>query len=1064
LRLARGNQASLFMVLQAAVAALLSRLGAGDDIPLGSPIAGRTDGALEGLIGFFVNTLVLRTDVGGNPTFRELLERVRATDLNAYAHQELPFERLVEALNPVRSLSRHPLFQVMVALENEPEPAVEMEGLEVRIEPLGMPVAKFDLSLQWRERRGPEGQPDGLDGVVEYSTDLFERETVEALGRRLVRLLEAVTQDGEQRIGRIDLLEAGERRRILCEWNQTAHEVGEATLPELIERQVRRDPQAVALVFENRSLSYGELNRRANQLAHSLMAEGIGPESRVGLAMPRSVEMMVALLGIVKSGAAYVPLDPEYPAERVAFMVADARPALVLTVEEYAAREARLAEYAETNPSDGERGQPLRLEHPAYVIYTSGSTGTPKGAINTHQAIVNRLQWMQSAYQLRADDRVLQKTPIGFDVSVWEFFWPLLEGAAVVFAKPGGQKDPHYLAMLIRKQRITTIHFVPSMLQAFLQEPAAADCDGLRRVICSGEALSAELESRFRAVLRSVALHNLYGPTEAAVDVSYWECRQNQQIGAVPIGRPIWNTRLYVLDRNLQLTPQGVAGELYIAGVALARGYHDRPALTAERFISDPHGDPGTRMYRTGDLARWRPDGALEYLGRKDFQVKLRGFRIELGEIEAVLRRHPDVGQAVVVVREDRTGDKRLAAYLTPAAGHEIDPAVLRRYVAQSLPDYMTPAAIVLLDSLPLSPNGKLDRKALPAPEFTAATEWQAPRSPQEEILCSLFAEMLGLANVGIHDNFFELGGHSLLATRLISQIRNTLGIEISIRTLFEAPTVAGLTERIAGASVSNPLEVMLPLRPYGSRSPLFCMHPLGGLSWCYAGLLQHIPPEYPIYGLQSRGMAERTVLPQTLEEMAADYIGQIRKIQPDGPYYLIGWSLGGLIAHAVANQIEAEGERVAFLAVLDAYPYPLGKRLDFPTMQEILEGLMKDLGRDPGDGQLDVATVREFLQRDGDALSILEEHHLWNMYEVAKNNHVLASVFVPGYFAGDLLLFRATADRTGEEPEPEVWNTHIGGQIKIRDIACRHQLMTEPASLAQIGSVLASELNRIFP
>jgi nonribosomal peptide synthetase DhbF len=502
---------------------------------------------------------------------------------------------------------------------------------------------------------------------------------------------------------------------------------------------------------------------------------------------------------------------------------------------------------------------------------------------------------------------------------------------------------------------------------------------------------------------------------------------------------------------------------LYIAGIALARGYLNRPALTSERFVADPYGEPGMRMYRTGDLARWRSDGFIDYLGRTDFQVKIRGFRIELGEIEAALIRHPDVAQAVVVVNEKRLEDKRLIAYVVPAANHDVDAALLRRHVAQALPDYMTPAAIVALDSLPLSPNGKLDRKALPAPEFSAGTEWQAPRSPQEEVLCSLFAETLGVARVGIHDNFFDRGGYSLLATRLISRIRLTLGIEISIRTLFEAPTVAGLIEQMAGAPISNPLDVLLPLRPTGCRPPLFCMHPLSGLSWCYAGLLQHIPPDYPIYGLQSRGIAGADDLPRTLEEMAGDYLSEIRKVQPAGPYFLVGWSLGGLIAQAVASRIEKEGEQAALLAVLDAYPHPQGEVLQFPTMQEILEGLMKDLGHDPGDGPLDVATVREFLQRSGDALSMLEEHHIWAMYDVAKNNHILASAFVPGYFSGNLLLFRATADRTGQESEPEAWNGHIGGQITIHDIHCRHQLMTEPTSLAKIGYLLANELNQLF-
>jgi nonribosomal peptide synthetase DhbF len=503
---------------------------------------------------------------------------------------------------------------------------------------------------------------------------------------------------------------------------------------------------------------------------------------------------------------------------------------------------------------------------------------------------------------------------------------------------------------------------------------------------------------------------------------------------------------------------------LYIAGAGLARGYLNRPGLTAERFVPDPVGKPGALMYRTGDLARWRPDGVLEYLGRSDAQVKVRGFRIELGEIEAVLVSHPQIAQAALVATED-SSDKRLVAYVVPSPGCVIDPPALRLHASQFLPDYMVPAAVVSVESFPLTSHGKLDRKALPTPPGSVgAAEWRAPRTPQEEVLCSLFAKTLGVARVGIHDSFFDLGGHSLLATRLIARIRTTLGVDISIRTLFEAPTVAGLTERISGSANADPLEVMLPLRPYGDRPALFCMHPLGGLSWCYAGLLQHIPPQYPIYGLQARGMSGPATLPENFHEMAAEYVDHIRRIQPSGPYYLLGWSLGGLIAHAVACRLQQQGAAVALLAVLDAYPLSQTKFLEFPQMQEILSGLMKDLGRDPGDDPLDVSTVMEFLRRDGDALSALQEHHIWAMYDVAKNNHLLASNFIPARFAGDLLLFSATVDRTGEEPPPEAWLPYVGGEIRIREVPCRHQLMTEPESLARIGSILRTELERITP
>ena len=540
LGLAREQQASLFMVLHAALAALLTRLGAGTDIAIGSPIAGRTDEALEELIGFFVNTLVLRTDTSANPSFGELLARVRAVDLAAYAHQELPFERLVELLNPVRSLAHHPLFQVMLAFQNTPEAVLELPGIVARPEPVGLAAAKFDLSMDLSERRSPEGRPQGIEGLIEYRTDLFERSSVEAIGRRLAALLEAVVADPGQPIGRIELLDPEERHQLLVEWNATARELPQLTLPAAFEAQVERSPQAIALVFEDTELRYAELNLQVNRLAHYLIGRGIGAEDIVALALPRSAEMIIALLGILKTGAAYLPLDPDYPAERLAYMLRDAQPACILTSARIAERlpegvselllldepetAGALAQSPEINPSDAERIGPLSPLNPAYLIYTSGSTGTPKGVIVSHGAIVNRLFWMQSAYELQSDDRVLQKTPVGFDVSVWEFFWPLMHGATLVIARPGGHKDPAYLSALIRAKQLTTVHFVPSMLQAFLQEPGAASCRRLRRVICSGETLSAELQQRFLAAL-DVPLHNLYGPTEAAVDVSFWRCQ-----------------------------------------------------------------------------------------------------------------------------------------------------------------------------------------------------------------------------------------------------------------------------------------------------------------------------------------------------------------------------------------------------------------------------------------------------------------------------------------------------------------------------------------------------------
>ncbi|MEV4921455.1 amino acid adenylation domain-containing protein [Streptomyces roseoverticillatus] len=842
--LARQNRASVFMVAQAALAALLSRLGAGTDIPIGSPIAGRTDESLDDLIGFFVNTLVLRTDTSGNPSFRTLLERVRETDLAAYAHQDLPFERLVEELRPARSLAYHPLFQVALAFHNTAEPDLELPGLRAEAEGVRTGTTKFDLTIELTERRNENGAglkggssaesgtghsaADGMDGLVEYSTDLFDAASVRTLVSRYQRLLEAVVADPGQPISGIEILSQEEREQLLVEWNDTARPVPESDLPTLFETQAARSPQALALVFEGTELTYAELNARANRLAHFLIAQGAGPEHVVAVALPRSTELVVALLAVLKTGAAYLPVDPAQPAERTAFMLDDARPVTVLTATEggpvlpphmpVAVLDALDATGAlDACPStDPDRTGPdcegphrtgrLTPLHPAYVIYTSGSTGKPKGVAVPHTAIVNRLHWMQAEYRLDPTDRVLQKTPFTFDVSVWEFFWPLIEGATLVVAKPEGHKDPAHLADLIRSEQVTTVHFVPSMLRAFLETPAAQDCRTLRRVFCSGEALPAELITQFQNTL-GAPLYNLYGPTEAAVDVTAWSCPPGfDAAGPVSIGAPISNTRVHVLDDALRLVPPGVVGELYLSGRGLARGYVNRPGMTALRFVPDPFGPAGSRMYRTGDLARRRPDGTLEFLGRTDDQVKVRGFRIEPGEIEAVLARHPGVARAVVTLREDGPSGRWLVAYVVPAAGPVTDAARLREHAQGLLPDYMVPGAFVLLDELPLLPSGKLDRAGLPAPEVTRAAGGRpprTPRTPQERILSGLFAELLGVAEVGADDGFFALGGDSIVSIQLVSRAREA-GLVITPRDVFLHQTAAALAAAAAPVEESG--------------------------------------------------------------------------------------------------------------------------------------------------------------------------------------------------------------------------------------------------------------------
>ncbi|MFE9425690.1 non-ribosomal peptide synthase/polyketide synthase [Kitasatospora sp. NPDC006697] len=855
--LARAEGVTVFMVLQAAFAVLLSRLGAGTDIPIGTPIAGRTDEALDELVGFFVNTLVLRTDLSGNPSFTELLARVRESGLAGFARQDVPFERLVEELAPSRSLARHPLFQVMLTLRNTGDAALELPGVAASVVPLPAPAAKFDLAVELAAGDA------GLAGELTFAVDLFDRASAELLAERFVRVVESVVASPEREVGSVDVGggPAGE-------WNATAHEVPDATLAGLFEAQVGRTPDAVAVVFEGESVTFAELNARANRLARLVVERGVGV---VPVVMERSVELVVALLGVVKAGGAYLPVDPELPAERRKYLLsaADAAPVTRDVVEESAG-------YGASNLTD----RVVAPQSPAYVIFTSGSTGRPKGVVVPHAGIVNRLAWMQAEYGLTAEDRVLQKTPFGFDVSVWEFFWPLLEGATLVLARPGGHRDPAYLAELIRRERVTVTHFVPSMLQAFVAEPSAAECTGLRAVMCSGEALPADLRDRFLAALPGTGLHNLYGPTEASVDVTFWDCAEPSV--TVPIGRPVWNTQLHVLDARLRPVPVGVPGELYLAGVQLAHGYLARPALSAERFVANPF-SPGERMYRTGDLARWRTDGALEYLGRTDDQVKLRGFRIELGEIESVLLSYPKVGQAAVLLREDR-----LVAYLVVPA--EVDRADILRHVARALPEYMVPAALVLLDALPVTVNGKLDRRALPTPEF-AATTYRAPATAHETLLCAAFADVLGLPQVGVDDNFFALGGHSLLATRLVSRIRTVLGVELPIRALFEAPTVAGLALRLDDTTARRPALTAIEPRPEvlplsAAQQRLWFLNELEGPNATYniplalrlAGPLDACALHAALHDVVARHEVLRTVFPSVDQQrvIPAEEIGSL--------------------------------------------------------------------------------------------------------------------------------------------------------------------------------------------
>ncbi|WP_433342569.1 amino acid adenylation domain-containing protein [Micromonospora sp. CA-111912] len=956
--LTRAGGGTLFMTLLAAYQVLLARHAGQDDFAVGASVAGRSAPELENIVGMFINMLPMRAELAGDPTFTELLERTRRSVLDGFEHAEVPFAKVVHELGLPRDVSRSPVFQAMFVLQN-----YEMgrftgvsDAADVRFQwnPMELRATRFDFELHAVETT------EGLWGKLVFNTDLFTRETVERIARRWTTLLRAVVAAPDTRVSALELTAPAERE-LLAGWNATTADFPQAqTLHGPFEQRAAATPDAVALTFEDRSVTYAELNAAANRVAHRLRAAGVGPETLVGVCAERSVELVAGLLGVLKAGGAYLPLDPEYPADRLSFMVTDAAAGVVLVQEHLRdvlpdTGATVLALDDESVWADQPAADPAPTAGPgnlAYVIYTSGSTGRPKGVPNTHRGIVNRLDWMQKAYRLGADDAVLQKTPASFDVSVWEFFWPLREGARLVLARPGGHKDAAYLRDLLVSERITTAHFVPSMLTVFLGEDGAEAATGLRRVICSGEELPLVSAVEFTARLPWCELHNLYGPTEAAIDVSAWHCDPARLAGltSVPIGGPIANLRLHVLDPAGNECPVGVAGELHIGGVGLARGYHRRPALTAERFVPDPFSfEPGARLYRTGDLARWvaSPDGSgvVEFLGRIDHQVKLRGLRIELGEIESALREQPQVTEAAVIVREDTPGDKRLTGYVVGDAEH----AALKAALKETLPEYMVPTAFVTLDALPLSPNGKLDRRALPAPVVTreASVALVEPRDDTERLLAGIWSEVLGVDTLGIDDDFFDLGGHSMLATQVVAKIRKAEhgGRPVGVMDLFQQRTIRELSAFMTGdAADDGPRRLLYELTkpiPAGKRVRTnVCVPYGGGSAIVYQPLADALPAGNALYSLaipgHDVGLSEDGLPFEELTRRVADEI--VERIE--GPIVLYGHcGVGSAIVAEVARKVEATGRELEAVYIGAMFPFARPKGL-FAAARNRLEQL----------------------------------------------------------------------------------------------------------------------------
>jgi len=1029
----------------------LRRMSAAEEVVLGVPYMGRLGNASARVPAMVMNVLPLRV-AAGEGSVEDFSRRIGRQLSQGRRQGRYRGEQMRRDLGLVGVQQR--LHGPLVNVQPFYKP-LALPGVEATLEVLCTgPVD--DLTLGFRG----DGQAL-LDLEIEANPALYSLDDVQAHAARLQHFVSAALQADD--ICQVPLATPDEAQRTVHGFNATDHALPATTLVQLLQQGMDRDPQATALVFGDTTMDHGTLEARSFALAAQLHAMGIGPGDIVAVALPRSIELVVALLGVLRAGAAYLPLDLAHPDERLARILASARPACVLAEADVQTRlgDATLlppsqwtalsfaAPWADPAPRDA-----------AYVIYTSGSTGEPKGVVIEHQAIVNRLLWMREHYGFAADDRVLQKTPATFDVSVWEFFLPLLCGATLVLAGPDAHRDPSELARLIRSHGITTAHFVPSMLDAFLAAPASEGLR-LRRVFTSGEALDATLRDRFHGRVQA-ELHNLYGPTEAAVDVSWWPASAGDRSRPVPIGFPVWNTRLYVLDARMQPLPVGVAGDLYLGGVQLARGYLGRDDLTNERFLADPF-LPGQRIYRTGDVARWRGDGAVEYLGRSDHQVKLRGLRIELGEIEAALRELPGMDRVEVLLRQDAPGDARLVAYVPSASA---DAAVLRSHLATRVPDYMLPSAFVGVDRWPVTANGKLDRGALPKPpeEHVGGL---APRTPLEHELAALFAQALGRATpVAVDADFFSLGGDSLSAVHLLLAIEQRWRCDLGLGALFAQPTVAALATRIAEppASADHALGPVIALATAESAAPpLFVVHPAGGIAWNYRTLARALQPARTVHGLQSPALDPRQAMPSSIEVMANDYVQRIATLQPQGPVHLLGWSVGGILAQAMAVRLHEIGREVGELVLLDAYPSECWRAEPEPDAIAALRALLAIAGHDTdAHPELDSRErILAFLRRGGSALGSLPDVVLDGVVRAVTGTNRLIREHQHRPFDGTLVHVRAGRDHQARpQLQSALWMAHAR-RVQALELPFLHAELTGRDAVAQLAPWLSTRLRQ---
>ncbi|WP_186051891.1 non-ribosomal peptide synthetase [Burkholderia gladioli] len=1059
------------LVLTAIVAAYLYRMSNGRVTVFDFPVSARSK-ETRALPGMFANILPMRLPITPGTTLTELTRQVSTEVFAHMKHQQFR----VKEIRQMRGAFAGPVFGPrinIVPYDNRWEFDDGRATLHALANGL---VNDFAVTVTGNPR------DPGCTLHVDANAELYDDASVQAHRKRLLHFIEAALADPEQPIERIDLLDADERRLLLQTWNAT-----EADYPrhrcvhELVEDRAGHMPEAIALVAGDEQLSYGELNARANRLARYLIKLGVGPDIPVAVCVERSVAMVVALLAVFKAGGAYLSIDPAYSSARLAHILDDAAPPVMLAdaVGREVLGEARLAKHVMVDLSVSSapwdelasddlppRSLGLDSSHLAYVIYTSGSTGTPKGVMVEHRQLANLVTWHIDRFELRAGSRVPATASLAFDASVWEL-WPVLcAGASLLLPPPGLSSDAAALLNWWRQQSMDCAFLVTPLALLAMQSELPP---GLKSLLIGGDRVTS-LPSGLPPSLRIV---NNYGPTETTVVATSGEIEPSAGDTVYPIGKPIANTRIYLLDENQALVPLGAVGELYIGGAGVARGYLNRPDLTAQRFLADPfaraEGDPEARMYRTGDLARYQPDGNIVFLGRNDEQVKVRGFRVEPGEIEAQLTTHEAVREAIVIARQDPAGNARLLAYVSlqdaaPCAELVRD---LREHLAARLPEYMVPAAFVVLDALPLTPNGKVDRRALPEPddEAFAQAQYEAPQGDTEQTIAALWAELLGVERVGRHDNFFALGGHSLLATRMLARLRESFGHDVSIRTLFEAPTVSQLAPRVHTAVQSDALAMLLPIQTLGSKPPLFCIHPAGGFSWPYAGLAHHLP-DRPLYGLQARALAEADEQVESIEEMALDYVRQIRGVQPSGPYHLLGWSLGCHIAHAIATQLQLAGESVALLAMLDGYPMAEIGAISSPTEAEVMGVLMQAFSdsQQPTTAEpLTIATLKAHLARSNPMFQTISEPTFASIVRQFQIAPALAGMFVPEIFHGDVLFLRAALSQTDAYPQREVsaWQPYVQGRIETHDVECLHETMMSAQALARIGPIVAAALER---